>query len=129
VAGPHIFYGARFANQAMRIVGGEAPLVQAAADADPQGRSFDEILGESAAAIKARSGGQVLNVDQDGMDVQYDDPKDGKPGKPERIDLYHNFPFNRKTTITHTALRKAGDRFEAGGAIFSVGQFLARSPQ
>ncbi len=108
------FYGARFANQALPLVHAEAPLVQNLDPEDPEGRSFDDKLGEFCGAIKARQDGVVHHLDGHKLQVQYAD------GKVEEHNLYHHFPFNRKTSLHHTALVKLGDKIKAG-------QLLAKS--
>ena len=105
--GARAFYGARFSNQALPVEKPEAPWVQCLADNDPQGRSFEEIMGESCGAVKSKGKGKVLKVEPDGMDVEED-------GQPRHISLYNAFPFNRKSQISNTPMVKAGDEFELG---------------
>ena len=107
VQGTRAFYGARFANQALPLVHGEAPLVQNLADDDSQGRSFDEILGEFAGAIKAKSHGKVVKVTPEELHVQY---KDGV----QKHSLYKAFPMNRKTSIDHKTLVHEGEEVVPG---------------
>lgn len=114
VAGSRIFYGARFMNQALPLTNPEAPYVQALVDGDKDGRSFDDLLGESAGAKRSKKGGRVSAIDSDGMDVDYDDGEKG------RIDLYNGLPFNRKSSYTQTSLLKPGD-------VFKPGQLVAKS--
>jgi len=113
VQGTRVFYGARFANQALPLIHGEAPLVQNLSDEDPQGRSFDEILGKFAGAISADDHGQVTKVTPDELHVQY------KSGL-KKHGLYSMFPLNRKTFLHHTPLVKEGDAVIPG-------QMLAKS--
>lgn len=113
VQGTRAFYGARFANQALPLVHGEAPLVQNIADDDPQGRSFDEILGEFAGTIKAKDHGNVIKIAPDEIHVQY-------PDGIKKHGLYNNFGLNRKTAI-HSTLR-----VHEGDAV-TPGQVLAHS--
>lgn len=113
VQGSRVFYGARFANQALPLIHGESPLVQNLADDDPEGRSFDEILGKFAGAIRAKDHGRVAKVTPDEMHVEY------KSGM-KKHDLYNNFGLNRKTMWNSTPLAKEGD-------IVVPGQMLAKS--
>lgn len=108
------FYGARFANQALPVVGAEAPWVQNLDPEDPEGRSFDDKMGEFAGAIKAENDGVVQHLDPDKLQVQYED------GKVKDHELYNHQPFNRKTEVQHIPLVKIGDKFKKG-------QVLARS--
>jgi len=114
VAGPRLFYGARFYNQALPLPQAEAPLVQALADKDEQGRSFDEILGKAAGARLAKADGVVRDVTPDWIELELSD------GKREQVELYNKLPFNRKTSLTNTPVVKPGDQVRSG-------QVLAKS--
>ncbi len=116
VAGPRLFYGARFYNQALPVEHSEAPLVQALADDDPkgEGRSFDDIFGGLAGAIRTSGAGHVVAVTPDEIQVL------DEAGKANKFSLYNRFPFNRKTSIHNTAVVKIGDHVKPG-------QLLAKS--
>lgn len=109
-----VFYGARFANQALPVNNNEAPLVQLAADNDPQGRSFDDILGESAGALRAKEGGTVHAVGPDKVTIRTSDNR-----KVEHH-LHNRFPFNRKTELHQTPTVMPGQ-------IIKPGQLVAKS--
>lgn len=111
---PRLFYGARFANQALALERGEAPLVQNLDTSDPEGRSFDEIAGEKLGAIRAKRPGRVLSITPDYVRVSYED------GQSEDIDLYNDQPFNQKSGITSRVIVKKGD-------VFTPGQMIAAS--
>ena len=111
VQAPRLFYGGRFANQAHAIEGGEAPLVQNLDPSDPEGRSFDDILGEKMGIQRAKRAGRITAVSPDSVSVQYDDGEAGELG------LYNNFSFNQKSGITSRVLLKEGDSFEPGQMI------------
>ena len=108
VQAPRLFYGGRFANQALAIEKGEAPLVQNLDTSDPQGRSFDELMGEHLGAIRAKQGGRVIAVKPDYIRVQYED------GSKADVDIYNNFAFNQKSGITSRPTVGKGDSFEPG---------------
>lgn len=116
VAGPRLFYGARFYNQALPLKNAEAPLVQARAGQDPNGEdsSFDDVLGRYAGAVRADGAGQVLNVTSDEIEIR------DEAGETRKVGLYNRFPFNRKTQLHNTALVKPGDTIVPG-------QVLAKS--
>ncbi len=116
VAGPRLFYGARFYNQALPVEHSEAPLVQALADDDlkGEGRSFDDIFGGLAGAIRTNGAGHVVAVTPDEIQVL------DEAGKANKFSLYNRFPFNRKTSIHNTAVVKIGDHVKPG-------QLLAKS--
>lgn len=103
VQGPRLFYGARFFNQAMPVVGAEAPLVQNLDPDDLDGASFDEQFGASVGALRADRPSQVLSVDKDNIILKDED------GSKRTIPLYNNFIFNRKSSITHRPMVKPGD--------------------
>ena len=108
VQAQRLFYGGRFVNQALAIENGEAPLVQNLDPSDKQGRSFDELVGASMGAVRARKPGRVIDVTKDYMRVAYDD------GEKADLDLYDNFAFNQKSGLTSRPLLKKGDLFTAG---------------
>jgi DNA-directed RNA polymerase subunit beta len=111
---PRLFYGSRFVNQALAIDGGESPLVQNLDPLDPDGRSFDEKVGESLGAVRAKAGGRVIDVTKDAIKVQYDD------GTKEDVDLYNGFSFNQKSGIDSRSLVQKG-------SVFAPKQMLAAS--
>jgi DNA-directed RNA polymerase subunit beta len=118
VAGPRLFYGARFYNQAMPLLNAEAPLVQTLDKRTSAERgvetSMDDIMGDHAGNIRADADGLVQEVDQD--NIVFTDSK----GKKRAISLYRDFPFNRKSSITNTAMVRPGD-------VIKPGQLLAKS--
>lgn len=95
---PRLFYGGRFVNQALSIDGGEAPLVQNLDTMDKDGRSFDEIIGESLGAVRAKQRGRVISVNQDRIRVKYED------GTTDDIGLYKDMPFNQKSVAGDTSI-------------------------
>lgn len=110
-----MFYGSRFANQAMPIENREAPLVQALDPESPDGKSFEDEYGERMGARywKSGSAGEVVSVKPDEIRVKLDD------GSVERVDLYNNFQFNRKTYLHNTPVVQKGDRVEPGQLLAS----------
>ena len=114
VQAPRLFYGARFANQALSLETGEEPLVQNLNELDPKGRSFDEILGDKMGAKRARKPGVVRRITPDSIVMQYDD------GEKEELGTPKDFLFNQKSGINVTPLVKAGDKV-------TQDQLLARS--
>jgi len=97
----------RMTTQALPLVGAEAPLVQSGLPGSKGERSYEEEYAKHMGAVVADRGGKVLAVTPDAMTVKYDD------GKVDTIELYNNFPYNRKTGITQTPTVKPGQRFEA----------------
>lgn len=114
VQGPRLFYGARFYNQALPLVKPDAPLVQNLDAQDKDGQSFDEKLGKIAGSVIADDDGEIVDLTPDFVKVKKAD------GSIKSFDLYNNFPFNRKTAITHKPLINKGD-------VVKKGQLLAKS--
>jgi DNA-directed RNA polymerase subunit beta len=111
VQSTRLFYGARFFNQAMPMVGAEAPLVQNLDPTDPDGASFDNKFGAFAGATRYGKNDPeavVEKVDTGKIVLRRAD------GKRAEVDLYSSFPFNRKTSIHQTALVKPGDKVLPG---------------
>jgi len=112
---PRLFYGARFANQALPLVEPEAPLVQNLDPDDESGRSFDQKLGRLAGALFHEDDAPAEVVDVKGGLIRLRGPKGDK-----MVDLYDSLPFNRKTRIHQTPVVRKGD-------VVKPGQLLARS--
>lgn len=111
VQSARLFYGGRFYDQALPLKSREAPLVQNLADGDEEGRSFDELMGSRAGALRADTPGTVESVDKNRIVMTTDE------GKRKEIPLYNNFQFNRKTSIRHIPKVKVGDRLEKGSLL------------
>ena len=103
VSSQRLFYSNRFFSQADPLVDPDEPLVQ---NAHPDGRSFDEVLGERAGAARARRAGEVTSVGDDHVAVRYED------GEEHRVPLYQNLSLNRKNRFHQRPLVKQGDRIE-----------------
>lgn len=106
-----LFYGSRFFNQAVPLEEPEAPLVQTLRS---DGKSFEQELGKKSGAILADADGEVLEVKPHVIKWRT------ASGEEKQHELYDNFKFNRKTSITQTPLVKPGDTV-------SKGTVLARS--
>lgn len=110
-----MFYGSRFANQAMPLEHREAPLVQALDPEDPDGKSFEDKYGERMGAryFKSDKGGEVVDVTPDNIRIKTDD------GKETTVDLYNNFQFNRKTYLHNKPVVQKGDKVAPGQLLAS----------
>lgn len=113
VKGQRAVMAARMLTQAMPIRGAEAPLVQSGIPGQP-GRSFEDEYSTHMGALRADSPGRVVSVDNNRIVVA------GSDGKKSTHQLYHNFPYNRKTFIHQTPAVQVGDTVQPG-------QLLARS--
>jgi len=96
VQGPRLFYGARFYNQALPLQTPEAPLVQNLIHGDPDGKSFDQKYGSSAGALFSEDDAEVDDVTEDFISLKMPD------GSKRQVDMYNNFPFNRKSVSGDT---------------------------
>ena len=103
---------ARMLTQALPLVNAEAPLVQAGIPGEEG--SFEGRYGNKMGAISAAHGGVVTQVTPDELTVKYNN------GDTETIEMYNNYPYNRKTYIHQDAVVKQGEAF-------SKGQLLAKS--
>ena len=109
--GGRLLMGSKFNLQALPLRDPEAPLVQTLHES---GRSFHELLGEKAGALRAKKAGVVTDIGPDHMTVRY------VGGEKQTHPLFENFPFNRRTFIHNTPAVKIGDQV-------SPGQLLAKS--
>jgi DNA-directed RNA polymerase beta subunit len=97
--------GSRFLSQALPLEQGESPLVQSA---DEEGKSFYDMLGDHSGNARAKTGGQVVDVNKNGITVL-------EPGGVKKTyELYENFPFNRKSGISSVPLVRPGDTVQPG---------------
>lgn len=110
IKGGRLLMGAKMATQALPLQDGETPLVQNAYD-DGSDRSFENVYGEKMGAVRAQQAGVVQSISKDGITVKQAD------GVTKTYDLYHNFPYNRKTYLHNTAAVKVGDQVAAGGLL------------
>lgn len=97
----------RMTTQALPLDQPESPLVRAGIMGEPD-NSYEKKYGRYMGAVSADRPGTVVSVDNHKIRVKYED------GSTEDKQLYHNFPYNRKTYLHNTALVRPGDRFTAG---------------
>lgn len=100
-----LFYGARFFNQAVPAVRGEAPLVQALSEDGKT--SFDELLGDKLGAVFA-------DEDMEVMDVKDGQIKVNTAKGTRSIPFYKGMPFNRYSGIKQMPLVQKGQRITKG---------------
>jgi len=111
VKGQRAVMASRMYTQAVPLVKGEAPLVQAAMPDTQGGRSYEEEYAKSMGALRADKAGTCMGVTPEGIRVKYDD------GTEDTVEVYDNYPFNRKTYLHQTPVVKPGDRFDAGALL------------
>jgi len=106
VQAPRSFYGARFISQAWPLKHREAPLVQNLRTGTNE--SYDDIYGEFAGAVRARENGEIIEASPDRIIFK------GESGKEHVHDLYKDFMFNRKSSVTQKPVVEAGMKVKRG---------------
>lgn len=110
VKGQRVAMGSRMLTQALPLMQPEAPLVRAGIPGK-EGESYESLYGTHMGAMRADQAARVIAVDADHISLQYAD------GSKESKDLYHNFPYNRKTYLHQTPVVQPGDTVKAGGLL------------
>lgn len=113
VKGQRAVMAARMLTQALPISNAEAPWIQSGVPGE-QGMSFEEKYSNHMGAIRADAPARVMSVDGDSIVLANHD------GTKKTVQLYNNFPYNRKTFIHQTPMVQPGDTIQPG-------QLLARS--
>ena len=103
-----LFYASRFVDQAMPLKNRETPLVQSLDPQSADGKSFEDTYGSRVGARYANDDGEVVSVDPDEIVIKTAD------GQQKHVNLYNNFQFNRKTSLTNKAVVKPGDKVKKG---------------
>lgn len=103
VAGPRVFYGSRFFNQAVPLTNPDAPLVQSLMDGKGD-KTFEDYAGDNSGNIRSKVDGIIKSINDDTIVIV------DKDNKEHLHDLYNNFSFNRKTFISNKPLVKVGDK-------------------
>jgi len=111
--GQRMAMASRMLTQAVPLSNPEAPLVQSGVPGEP-GKSFESLYGNQMGAVRATKSGKVMEVNPGSIRVRYQD------GNEENVELYQNFPYNRKTYLHQQPLVEVGQQIEEG-------QMLARS--
>jgi len=108
VKGQRLVMASRMSTQALPLINPEAPLVQSAIPGTEGKRSFEEEYSSKMGSMYAKAAGRVSQVSDDSIKVRYND------GTEEDLELYNNFPFNRKTFLHQTSVVEAGMPFKKG---------------
>lgn len=103
VKGQRVAMASRMLTQALALREGQSPLVQGALPGQKD-RSFEEEYGKQMGAVHAEKDGRVVGYKDGVMRVKFAD------GSTDDIELYENFPFNRKsvTGSTRVWVKKTG---------------------
>lgn len=119
VKGQRLVMASRMLQQALPLIGAEAPFVRGG-DVDTPNimdlngiddrvgskGSYEEKYASHLGAVRAKQPGTVLDVTPAGMHVQYAD------GSKDLIELANNFPYNRKSRLHQTPVLKPGETFQ-----------------
>lgn len=103
--GGRVMMAGKMLTQALPLEDNESPLVQALSD--EEGLSFEEKLGVRAGAVRSDTRGTVVSVTDDMIKLQ-------TPEGVKKVQLYNNFPLNRKTFIHNTPSVQPGDKVKPG---------------
>jgi len=107
VKGQRAVMAARMLTQALPLVDPEAPLVQGGIpDADDE--SYEERYADKLGRRSSPVQGIVTDISGGGITVR------DAQGEDHSVELYENFPFNRKTFIHNTPTVAPGDRVAEG---------------
>lgn len=101
--GQRVAMAQRMITQALPLMNPEAPLVQSGIPG--KDRSFEREYATQMGAVRASQAGRVLGITDDAVQVQYED------GTKDEVELYSNFPYNRKTFIHQTPTVRPGQSF------------------
>lgn len=107
VKGQRAVMAARMLTQALPLEDGEAPYVQSGIP-EEEDRSYEELYGEKFGAMRASVAGQVVNVTPEYITIR------DRAGNINKMELYKDLVFNRKTGMTQTAVVRPGDMVKPG---------------
>ena len=107
--GGRLLMAGKMINQALPLVEGDVPLVQAAAE---DGESYDTKLGRFAGVKHAPVTGVVEDVNEDAIII-----RDAATGELRNVELYNSQPLNRKTFIHSRPRVMRGDTVKAGSVL------------
>jgi DNA-directed RNA polymerase beta subunit len=125
--GNRALMAAKTIPQALPMKEPEEPLVQPKVPGKDE--SFYDLFGKRTSAAVSTHSGKVTKVTDDYLLVK------DRRGDVHRVDIYNNFPYNRKTSIHQTPIVKVGDSVRKGQVVarsnftdkkgtFSVGKNL-----
>lgn len=106
VRGHRMLMTSKMFSQALPLDAPEAPLVQSRRGDDPDD-SYERWFGERVGAVRAAEDGWVTKVGPDEIELR-------TASGVKRVQLYNNFPFNRKTYQHNTPVVQPGQRVSAG---------------
>lgn len=105
--GNRLMMAAKMLPQALPLKDPEPALVQSKIPG--KNESFDDLYGRETSTAYSKWIGRVTSVTDDYIEVF-----ETRTKKTHRVDIYNNFPFNRKTSIHQTPVVKVGDSVKKG---------------
>jgi len=108
VLGQRALMGAKYFNQALPLAEPEAPLVQALSDEED--KTYEHLYGTKAGAMRSEVAGRVVKVTKDNIHIQ-------TPNGVKKVEMYDNFPFNRKSYISNKPTVAVGDTVKPGSLL------------
>lgn len=105
--GNRLMMAAKMQPQALPLRDPEEALVQSKVPGKDM--SFDDLYGKQTSTAYSKWVGVVMAVTEDYIDI-----KETRTGETHRVEIYNNFPFNRKTSIHHTPIVTVGDKVQKG---------------
>ncbi len=107
--GNRVLMAAKMIPQALPLRNPERAFVRAV---NPKtGKSFDLEFGRQIAAAISPVSGTIVKISDDDITIK------DKSGNKHEIDIYNNYPYNRKTGIHQTPVVKIGDNVKSGGML------------
>jgi DNA-directed RNA polymerase beta subunit len=110
IKGMRLLMGGKMVSQALPLVHREAPLVRSSMGS---GKDFYEGVAKFMGAKKSDKDGVVKSASKDHIAVANAD------GTESSYELYNNFPYARKTSITNSSLVKPGQKVRKGELLAS----------
>ena len=111
IKGGRLLMGGKFSGQALPLVESEAPFVTTAVPGNASGRTYHDVAGDYSGVVRSTSGGIVESVDQDMVRIRTPE------GEIEELELYDNFPLNRKTFLSNIPVVAPGQKVKPGGLV------------
>lgn len=102
--GNRAMMASKMMEQAISLKHREAPLVQVGISSN---QTMEGVMG-NIIAVKATEDGIIKKVTPDYLTLQ------NKDGEIKKINLYNNYPLNRKSFLTHNSTVKVGDKVKQG---------------
>lgn len=108
-SGNRALLSARMIPAALPLKNPEAPLVQSWDKST--GQSFDQRFGKETSAAISPTDGVITQITENIISIK------DQSGGVHKVELYKNFPYNRKTGINQEPIVKKGDKIKKGQVV------------